>query len=43
MDMLVWQAAIAHEIWHGARFSDRAVGRIVDEMAARLLLKEQTT
>ena len=42
MEMLVWQAAIAHEIWHGTRFSDRAVGRIVEEMAAYLLLKEQT-
>lgn len=43
MDMLVWQAAIAHEIWHGTRFSDRAVGRIIEEMTAYLLLKEQTT
>ena len=43
MDMLVWQAAIAHESWHGTRFSGRAVGRIVEEMTDYLLLKEQAT
>lgn len=32
MAMLVWQAAVAHEIWNGARYSDRDIEKIIGEM-----------
>ncbi len=32
MDMLVWQAAIAHEIWHKSRFAEEEIQKIIDEM-----------
>lgn len=32
MDMLVWQAAAAHEIWYGARFSSRQAAPLIQEM-----------
>lgn len=32
MKMLVWQAAAAQEIWLGRRFSQEAVGRVIEKM-----------
>ncbi len=36
MEMLVWQAAVAHEIWHGSRFSSAQIDPLVGEMNALL-------
>ncbi len=41
MHMLVWQAAVAHEYWHGCSFDNASVDRIVDEMHEILLRKER--
>ena len=43
MEMLVWQAAAAHESWHGTRFSAGAMGQLVREMEKLLELKERAT
>ncbi len=40
MGMLVWQAAAAHELWHGTRFSHRVVGQLIQEMEAVLAERE---
>ena len=42
MEMLVWQAAIAHEIWHGSRFSTAQIDCIVQEMFQLLIEREGT-
>ena len=34
--MLVWQAAVAHEIWHGSQFLPAQIDLLVDEMNALL-------
>ena len=36
MAMLVWQAAVAHEIWSGASYRDEDVEKIITEMKAEL-------
>lgn len=36
MNMLVWQAAVAHEIWENASYSVAAVQAITDEMQKRV-------
>lgn len=36
MAMLVWQAAVAHEIWNGASYRDEDVEKIIAEMKAEL-------
>lgn len=36
MAMLVWQAAVAHEIWNGASYRDGDVEKIIAEMKAEL-------
>ncbi len=36
MAMLVWQAAVAHEIWNGASCNDEDVEKIIAEMKAEL-------
>ena len=36
MAMLVWQAAVAHEIWNGASYKDEDVEKIITEMKAEL-------
>lgn len=36
MAMLVWQAAVAHEIWNGASYRDKDVEKIIAEMKAEL-------
>ena len=36
MAMLVWQAAVAHEIWSGASYSDKDVEKIIEDMKAEL-------
>ena len=36
MEMLVWQAAVAHEIWHGSQFLPAQIDLLVDEMNALL-------
>lgn len=36
MAMLVWQAAVAHEIWNGASYNDEDVEKIIAEMKAEL-------
>lgn len=36
MAMLVWQAAVAHEIWNGASYRDEDVEKIITEMKAEL-------
>lgn len=36
MAMLVWQAAVAHEIWSGASYNDRDVEKIIEDMKAEL-------
>lgn len=36
MAMLVWQAAVAHEIWNGASYKDEDVEKIIAEMKAEL-------
>ena len=41
MDMLVWQAAIAHERWHGSHFTDSRMDAVIDEMH-RLLIDRET-
>ena len=41
MHMLVWQAAVSHEYWHGCSFDNASVDRIVDEMHEILLRKER--
>lgn len=36
MAMLVWQAAVAHEIWSGASYNDKDVEKIIEDMKAEL-------
>ncbi|MCM1024154.1 MAG: shikimate dehydrogenase [Prevotella sp.] len=36
MAMLVWQAAVAHEIWNGASYRDEDVEKIIQDMKAEL-------
>lgn len=36
MDMLVWQAVRAHEIWYGGRFAQRDVEELIEACNARL-------
>lgn len=36
MAMLVWQAAVAHEIWVGAKYRDEDINGIIEEMRAEL-------
>lgn len=36
MAMLVWQAAVAHEIWSGASYNDRDAEKIIEDMKAEL-------
>lgn len=36
MAMLVWQAAVAHEIWNGASYRDEDVEKIIKDMKAEL-------
>lgn len=36
MAMLVWQAAVAHEIWSGASYNDKDVEKIIEDMKAKL-------
>lgn len=36
MAMLVWQAAVAHEIWSGASYNDKDVENIIEDMKAEL-------
>lgn len=36
MDMLVWQAAVAHEIWHDSTFTQEEINRIIRETQALL-------
>lgn len=36
MDMLVWQAAAAHEIWYGARFDPKDIGQLCADAAFEL-------
>ena len=43
MSMLVWQAAAAHELWHGTRFSPGAIRQITREMERLLALREENT
>lgn len=40
MDMLVWQAAAAHEIWHGSHYEDAQIANIITQMNDLLLKKE---
>ncbi len=40
MDMLVWQAAIAHEIWHGSHFTPEQIDPITAEMEQLLAARE---
>ncbi|MEM1485211.1 shikimate dehydrogenase [Oscillospiraceae bacterium PP1C4] len=41
MDMLVWQAAAAHEIWNGSKFDGDDITKIIEQMNAYLLQKER--
>lgn len=36
MAMLVWQAAVAHEIWSGARYRDEDIEAIIEDMKKEL-------
>lgn len=36
MAMLVWQAAVAHEIWNGASYRDEDIEKIIADMRAEL-------
>lgn len=36
MAMLVWQAAVAHEIWSGASYNDKDVEKIIEDMKSEL-------
>ena len=40
MGMLVWQAAAAHELWLGTRFSHRAIQQLIGEMERLLAERE---
>ena len=40
MAMLVWQAAIAHERWHGTHFQEADIARIITDMERALTEKE---
>lgn len=41
MDMLVWQAAAAHEIWSNSHYEDSQIAQIITRMNQILLQKEQ--
>ena len=41
MAMLVWQAAIAHERWHGTHFQEADIARIITDMERALTEKER--
>lgn len=41
MAMLVWQAAIAHERWHGTHFQETDIARIVSDMERALVERER--
>lgn len=41
MDMLVWQAAAAHEIWNKSCYKDAQIAQIITKMNQILLQKEQ--
>ncbi len=36
MAMLVWQAAVAHEIWSGAKYAETDIARLIDDMRAEM-------
>lgn len=40
MDMLVWQAAAAHEIWNGSHYEDAQIAGIIAQMNQILAAKE---
>ena len=42
MDMLVWQAAAAHEIWNGSQYEDAQIAGIISGMNEILAAKEDT-
>ena len=41
MAMLVWQAAIARERWHGTHFQEADIARIITDMEQALTEKER--
>lgn len=37
MAMLVWQAVVAHEIWSGAKYSDKDIAELISDMREMLI------
>ena len=42
MDMLVWQAVAAHEIWNGSQYEPAQITELIEDMNRQLCEREKS-